>query len=98
MTEQTTGRKVFEFRPRVGWNKGEAARWIVEKTGGPGALKIYIGDDRTDEDAFRALTGAITIHAGESQHTDARYRLDGPEGVCEFVEWLEEVRQREAQT
>lgn len=96
--EQTTGREVFEFRPRVGWNKGAAAAWIRERAGGAGALAIYIGDDRTDEDAFAALKGAVTIHTGESQNTAARYRLGGPEDVREFIEWLYNIRRKGTRT
>jgi trehalose-phosphatase len=94
--EQTMGRKIFEFRPRVGWHKGAAAAWIRERVGTPDALPIYIGDDRTDEDAFRALDGAVTIHAGESQHTAAAYRLNGPQAVREFLEWLRKIRRKGA--
>ena len=52
---------VFDIRPRMYWNKGEAVRWIASRIGQPNALVIFIGGDPTDEDAFAALPDGITI-------------------------------------
>jgi len=51
------GKKVFEIRPDVDWDKGKALRYLLEALdlGGPDVLPIYIGDDVTDEDAFAAI-------------------------------------------
>ncbi len=53
------GKKVFELRPAFDWDKGRAVNWLIEVMGLADAvlLPIYIGDDVTDEDAFRALKG-----------------------------------------
>ncbi|RMG68706.1 MAG: trehalose-phosphatase, partial [Nitrospirae bacterium] len=60
----TTGKKVFEIRPLSAWNKGEAVEWILQNYGHD-RVPIYIGDDVTDEDAFRALEGkGISIGVG----------------------------------
>jgi len=83
-----TGNKVYEIRPRVYWTKGSAVRWIAEQLGRPQALTVYLGDDITDEDAFAALSEAITIKVGDPSETPARYRIDGPEQVPEFLAWL----------
>jgi alpha,alpha-trehalase len=48
------GKKVFELRPTLPWNKGEAVRWLIEDLGrrGPAPKPVFVGDDRTDEDAL----------------------------------------------
>ncbi len=56
---RTDGKKVFELRPRIDWHKGRAVAWILEEMGCDPSrhLPIYVGDDTTDEDAFRVLRG-----------------------------------------
>jgi trehalose 6-phosphate phosphatase len=83
----TEGKKVLEIRPALDWDKGvgirKIMRWLPRE---PEALGIFIGDDRTDEDAFRALGGdSITIHVGSRRDTWARYRLAGVEQVWTFL-------------
>lgn len=48
------GKKVFELRPTLDWHKGAAVRWLVEHLGNDDSLPkpLFIGDDRTDEDAL----------------------------------------------
>jgi trehalose 6-phosphate phosphatase len=86
--EITEGRKVLEIRPRVGWDKGNAVRWIQQASGHPEALPLYIGDDSTDEDAFLALPDGITISVGKARETSAQYFLERQESVPEFLLWL----------
>jgi len=86
----TQGWEVFEIRPRVNWHKGLAVRWIREALGRRNALPLYIGDDLTDEDAFRALPEGITVSVGRSKGTCAQYHLELQESVQEFLQWLAE--------
>jgi alpha,alpha-trehalase len=87
------GKCVYELRPDVDWDKGKAVDWLLEALdlAGSDVLPLYIGDDVTDEDAFRALTGrGIGIRVGgESMASYADYRLRDPEEVRRFLEWLE---------
>ena len=54
----TEGKMVLEVRPRVEWDKGRAVLFLLEQMRPPADAPIlYLGDDRTDEDAFRALHG-----------------------------------------
>jgi trehalose-phosphatase len=85
----TEGKRVLELRPAVSWNKGSAVQWILDQTGQNQSATIYIGDDRTDEDAFRALQKGITVHVGkQSGKTSARYFLRSPGGVLALLEYL----------
>ncbi len=87
----TQGRKVLEIRPRVGWDKGRAVRWIQQAAGLPDALALYIGDDSTDEDAFLALPQGITISVGKTRETSAQHFLEHQELVPEFLAWLADL-------
>ncbi|GER30517.1 haloacid dehalogenase-like hydrolase superfamily protein [Striga asiatica] len=52
----THGRKVLEVRPVIDWDKGRAVEFLLESLGFNNhndVLPIYIGDDKTDEDAFK---------------------------------------------
>ena len=52
----TEGKMVLEVRPRVEWDKGRAVLFLLRQMRPPAeAPVLYLGDDRTDEDAFRAL-------------------------------------------
>jgi trehalose-phosphatase len=86
------GKMVLEIVPRTDWHKGAAVGWINTRLAMPGARSIYIGDDRTDEDAFALMTDEITIRVGRSAATSARYFVKDPARVHAFLEWLSENR------
>ncbi len=84
-----TGKKVFELQPNIDWNKGRAVLWLLETLGleQPEVLPLYIGDDLTDEDAFRALRqrGVGIVVSELPRPTAARYALRSPGGVERFL-------------
>lgn len=82
-----TGKKVFEIKPFVKWDKGKAILWLLGKYGaGRCVLPVYIGDDRTDEDAFDALKGrGITIKVGKPSGTKAMYSLPDVDSVRDYI-------------
>ena len=53
-----------------------------------GARPVFVGDDLTDEDAFRAAAslGGEGVLVGPSRPSAARWRLDG---VGDVTSWLE---------
>jgi trehalose-phosphatase len=55
--EKKHGKKVFELRPKVDWNKGRAVMYILSELGldADNVVPFYFGDDISDEDAFNAL-------------------------------------------
>jgi trehalose-phosphatase len=75
--KMTEGKRVFEIRPNVEWDKGKGVQqlggWLAPKEM---PLGIYIGDDQTDEDAFKVFErDAITILVGQRKNTHAKFRL-----------------------
>ncbi|MBU4317502.1 MAG: trehalose-phosphatase [Proteobacteria bacterium] len=94
LLHKSVGKKVFDLKPAVDWNKGKALGWILEKLGldRPDILPIYIGDDTTDEDAFREMArmGGIGILVRDplSRPTHARFALDSTDDVQLFLEFL----------
>ena len=89
---KTHGKKVFELLPDIAWDKGAALDSLRDSLGlrDAGALSMYIGDDVTDEDAFRVLKGEdIGVVVMEAPRpTSATYRLDDPDAVRRFLEAL----------
>lgn len=82
----TSGKKVFEIRPYGIWNKGDAVKWIW-KNFGKKRFPIYVGDDTTDEDAFKVIKGkGIGICVGRSPEAD--YYLETQEEVRMLLQWI----------
>jgi trehalose 6-phosphate phosphatase len=86
------GKKVYELLPDIDWNKGKAVLWLLEtlELERGSALPIFIGDDRTDEDAFSALEkrGVGILVSEQPQVTAASYCLNNPDEVERFLEEL----------
>ena len=84
------GKKVYELLPDIDWNKGKAVLWLLEtlEVERGKAVPIYIGDDRTDEDAFRALEkrGVAILVSEHPRATAANYCLNNPEEVERFLQ------------
>ncbi len=80
-----------EVRPVGAGHKGTAALRLREHQSGPDALPIFLGDERTDEDAFQALPDGITIRVGDPRPTAARYRVDSPQEVARFLHRLRDT-------
>lgn len=85
------GAKVLEVRPNVDWHKGSALHWIAQQLGKQGTLTLYLGDDRTDEDAFAVLADGISVKVGEASGTSAQYHLGCPSDVRRFLQWATEI-------
>jgi len=89
----TAGKKVFEVRPYSEWNKGKimlrllARQRFISKKSRPFA--VYIGDDATDEDAFKALEArGLTVFVGRPRPSYADYYLKDTKEVYKFLKML----------
>jgi len=95
---KTIGKKVFELQPKVEWNKGKALHWLLHclKLNNSEVVPFYLGDDVTDEDAFKALHQiGIGIAVQEKKMpTAALYTLKNPDAVKEFMEKLTQIVQK----
>lgn len=92
-----SGKKVYEIKPPVQWDKGKVVLWLMARqqftAGEERFLPIYIGDDITDEDAFRALKRkGLTIFVGESRSSNADYYLKNTEEVTKFLRLISEIK------
>lgn len=90
LVRRLEGDAVVEYLPDIGGHKGEATRWItadVESRTERPAWVAYIGDDITDEDAFKAITSGIGVLVG-LRPTAATHKLNGIADVDQFLRWL----------
>ena len=82
------GKKVLELIPRVKWNKGKAALFLLQNQK-KDYLPFYVGDDVTDETAFKALQAqGVTIRVGKSKRTEAKYYLKGQWEMTNLLEYI----------
>lgn len=84
------GKHVLEIRPAGIWNKGTAIAHLLQERWAAGRTPVYIGDDRTDFDAFVALRGlGLAVRVGGSRRLAGEDAwVSGPAAVESFLRWL----------
>jgi trehalose-phosphatase len=87
------GKKLYEIKPALDWHKGKAIEWILKELdmdSGNDYCPVYLGDDLTDEDAFRNLSDVgLSILVGDhGQPTAAHYHLKNVGQVRQFLHHL----------
>lgn len=82
------GKKVWEVRPALEWNKGYAVRRLLGK-------KVHlwtpclVGDDNTDEEGFKSLgPDAVTVRVGYKKDSHARFRVKNQRQVSMLLEYF----------
>lgn len=92
------GKKVFEVRPSVNWDKGKMVLWLLARyrfaAGDREIFPVYIGDDTTDEDGFRVLRKeGLTVFVGKPKESLAKYYLKDTEDVRRFLVLLTRLQE-----
>jgi trehalose-phosphatase len=85
-----TGNLVVEFLPNIAAHKGDATLRIardVEVRYMQPAWIVFVGDDVTDEDAFKVIRHGIGVLVG-SRETHATFKLANTREVCRLLSWL----------
>jgi trehalose 6-phosphate phosphatase len=92
--KMASGKMVLEIRPKVDFHKGKAVREILKTFPSLELLPIYLGDDQTDEDAFRVVKGwGISVFVGPGgAPSRADFFLQNPDEVQEFLFRCHEAR------
>uniref|UniRef100_A0A7S0L357 Trehalose 6-phosphate phosphatase n=1 Tax=Coccolithus braarudii TaxID=221442 RepID=A0A7S0L357_9EUKA len=103
LLQHKSGKMVHELRPAVDWDKGKAVEWLLRERvqrQDEQVCPIYIGDDVSDEDAFKFVTsvGGIAVKVVEvaqlsTTKTSASHRVDDP---CQVFAFLRAFLEQEA--
>lgn len=90
-----SGKKIIELKPDIDWDKGKALLWLLDNLhiDTDRVIPMYIGDDLTDEDAFRVLVdNGFGVLVGEhGEQTLAKYHLNDVDEVQTFLGKLVEI-------
>jgi trehalose 6-phosphate phosphatase len=84
------GSLVVEYLPNIAAHKGDATTWIaqdVEDRCNTKVWTVFVGDDVTDEDAFKAIKQGISVLVG-ARETHATHRVADTNEVCSLLDWL----------
>jgi trehalose 6-phosphate phosphatase len=92
----TGGKRIHELRPDIDWDKGRAIEMLLVELDAEDRVPIYVGDDLTDEDGFRAVVargGIAVVVRGEADERDtlADAVLDAPAATARFLRELAQL-------
>ena len=95
----TSGKKVWEVRPPIDWHKGKAVETIRQEIKAllnlEQLLTLYLGDDTTDEDAFRVIhrpEGWGIFVGQENLSSNAEYFLNSTSEVATLLSELHKLK------
>ncbi len=81
------GNMMLELKPR-GFTKASAIKAFMHEPPFSGRKPVFVGDDLTDQDGFRAVEdqGGISIAVGDRVH--GQFRLENPQAVRGWLETI----------
>ncbi|WP_265107942.1 trehalose-phosphatase [Halosolutus halophilus] len=86
--ELSTGKRILEIGPAIPWGKGNAVELIEADLPGE-TVSVYVGDDVTDESAFRAVEpDGFGVRVGDDEPSAASLRVESPDDVAVTLEWF----------
>jgi len=81
------GKEILEIRPDIPDGKDRIVDRLRARH--PDAVPLFVGDDITDEDGFRAVgEDGFGVLVGERTGTAASVRVPNPDGVTMVLAWL----------
>jgi trehalose 6-phosphate phosphatase len=88
-----SGKQIYEIRPAISGGKDRVVDRLRDRH--PQSVAVFVGDDVTDEDGFRAVgPDGYGVLVGKRSDTDASVRVPDPDGVTMLLAWL--VKQYES--
>src|SRR5437773_7152645 len=93
----TPGKMVCEIQRRLDWDKGKAVLYLLKALDldRDDVVPVYLGDDFTDEDAFRALAGrGIGIFVGSADDPETAGRTTAADYVLNTMGEVEQFLNR----
>ena len=81
----------MEVAPSQMPDKGAAVRELLRRRGRRGALPFFFGDDLSDEPAFAAARGGVSVLVGKPRKTRATLWLRNPDEVAIALQKIKEA-------
>jgi len=85
-----TGAKAIEIIPNLGWTKGTAVEFVLERLSPERSLALFVGDEASDVEAMWSVSirGGISVGVGRPQPTIAQFELSDTGAVLALLHEL----------
>jgi trehalose-phosphatase len=85
-----TGEQVIEIVPALGWDRGTAVEFVIERLRPERAMALFVGDEASDQEAMccESVRGGISIGVGRKEPTIAQFELHDTGEVLDLLHEL----------